>query len=185
LISQEAALIAWRFLHFALAMLLFGACGFVTVLVPWNLARDIERRLRWVIVVAAVITVAMTFLQLPLEAAVLGDGWSDALAPSALFNVLTATSFGGAWEVEGVAALLVVASLAIVRKRPIALVLTSGLLLATVSLTGHAVMQEGWLGVAHRVNDVACGLGGCLAWGARAVGGGYRGPQQQRAWARG
>jgi putative copper resistance protein D len=88
-----------------------------------------------------------------LETAFIGDGWIDAVDPSALHDVLSATSFGWAWQVEGVAVLLLLASLVTARRRPRAIAVTSGLVLASVSLTGHAVMQAGWLGIAHRVND--------------------------------
>ena len=37
--------------------------------------------------------------------------------------------------------------------RPAAMAAASGLLLAALALTGHAVMQDGWLGAAHRLND--------------------------------
>jgi putative copper resistance protein D len=152
--SPDAALTVCRFFHDASTMLLFGASACIAALVPPSLARDIVHRLRFLGIVAAAIAVATTVALLPLETAFVGDGWRDALNASAIGDVLSATSVGWAWQAQALAALALVGSVALWRRgRWIATAASSGFLLASVSLTGHAVMQENWLGVAHRISD--------------------------------
>ena len=152
--GPDAALAACRFLHDASAMLLWGASVYLSTLVPRNLAQDIGRRLRSFSVVATAVAVATTAAALPLETAMIGEGWSDAFNPATVRDVLFDTSVGQAWQVQAVAALILTATLALSpRRRQAATALASGFLLASIALTGHAVMQEGWIGAAHRIND--------------------------------
>jgi putative copper resistance protein D len=135
-------------------MLLWGASAYLSTLVPRNLAQDVGRRLLSFRVVATVVAVATTVVLLPLETAFIGDGWGDALHLTTIRDVLFETSVGQAWQVQAVAALILAATLAISPgRRQAATALASGFLLASIALSGHAVMQEGWVGAAHRIND--------------------------------
>ena len=152
--SPDAALVACRFLHDGAAMLLWGAFATLSMLVPQDLAGEIGRRLQLFRFAAITVAVATTVAALPLEAASIGDGWGDAVNPTMVRDVLFESSVGQAWPAQAVAALLVLSTLAL--RSPayrIATALTSGLLLATLALTGHTAMQEGWLGTAHHLND--------------------------------
>jgi copper resistance protein D len=152
--SPDAALTVCRFFHDASTMLLFGASACIAALVPPNLARDIVHRLRFLGIIAAAVAVATTLALLPLETAFVGEGWRDALNPSAISDLVSGTSVGWAWQAQAVAALALVGSVALWRRgRWLATTASSGLLLAGVSLTGHAVIQQNWLGVAHRISD--------------------------------
>lgn len=167
MISPAVALAACRFLHDASAMLLFGASAYLATLVPRDLAWDVGRCLRFVRVVLIALAVATTAAALPVQTAVIGDGWPDALDPTTIRAVLFETSVGGAWRTEAVAALLVAAALAASAPyRQAVTALAAGLLVASLALTGHAVMQEGWLGMAHRVNDAVHVLAGGAWLGA-------------------
>jgi putative copper resistance protein D len=160
-ISPGTALAACRFLHDASAMLLWGAFGYLATLVPPDLARGIGRRLEPLRVAAIAVAVATTAAALFLESALIGAGWPDALHPATIGTVLLETSVGRAWQIQAVAAVLVGLTLAAPSaRRPAATALAAGLLSASLALTGHAVMQEGWLGVAHRVNDAIHVLAG-------------------------
>ncbi len=83
----------------------------------------------------------------------MADDWSAAADPGALGAVLADTAFGRAWIVH--LALLLAFFAATFRPRSgwTGLTLLSGLSLASLGLTGHAVMQAGIEGVAHRAND--------------------------------
>ncbi len=152
--GPDAALIVCRFLHDVSAMLLWGAYAFLAALVPAELAFDVGRRLRFFRVVTIVVAVATTAAALPLETAMIAGGWSDALDPATVKAVLFETSVGGAWQVEAAFALLLALALAVPSRRPLAATaLSAGLVTASFALSGHAVMHEGWLGLAHRVND--------------------------------
>ena len=135
-------------------MLLWGASVYLWTLVPRNLTRDIGRRLRSFAILAIVVAVATTAVTLPLETAAIGEGWSDALDSSTIGAVLFETTVGQAWQIQAVVAAILCATLVLPRGgRLPATVLASGLLLASVAFTGHAVMHMGREGIAHRLND--------------------------------
>jgi putative copper resistance protein D len=166
-ISPGAALIACRFPHDASVMLLWGAFAYLATLVPEALAREIEQRLEAFRVVAIIVAVATTAAALPLETAMIGEGWPDALDPTTIRAVLFETSVGWAWQAQAVAAILVGVTLAASSaRRQAATALASGLLLASLALTGHAAMDEGWLGTGHRVTDAVHVLSGGAWLGA-------------------
>jgi putative copper resistance protein D len=152
--GPEAALAACRFLHDGSAMLVGGASAYLAGLAPARLARDIERRLRRAGMVAIAIAVATAAAALPIESAALGEGWGDALDPAKLAGVLSTASIGTPWLVQigGALGLAAAASLPS-RPRTVAVSLAAALVLASLAFTGHAVMQTGPIGVAHRLND--------------------------------
>ena len=83
----------------------------------------------------------------------MADDWSAATDPSVVEAVLTDTAFGRAWIAHLVlAAALVVATVVASRGRWTAIAVLSGLMLASLGLVGHAAMQTGLAGVAHRTN---------------------------------
>ncbi len=166
-LDPEAALAICRFLHDGAAMALWGAFAFLWALVPSNLADGVGRGLSMPRTVAIVVAVATTGAALPIEAAAIGNGWPDALDPATVRAVLFETSVGPALMAQGVAALLLAATLgAPSRMRNGGTAVASGLLLATLALTGHAAMHEGGLGVAHRLNDAIHLLAGGAWLGA-------------------
>ena len=116
---------------------------------------------------AIAVAVLTTALALPIEVAAIASGWRDALDPATVRAVLVETSAGTAWQAQAVAALLLAATLlAPAPSRIGATAAASGLLLATLALTGHAAMQGGWPGVAHRLNDAVHVLAGGAWFGA-------------------
>lgn len=152
--SPEAALSTCRFLHDASAMLLWGATAYLAMLVPKNLADDIAGRLSPFLFVTAIVAAVTTAAALPLETATIGSGWEDALDWTTLNAALFETSIGHAWQLQAVAALLVIAALLFPRHiRPRAMAFASALVLVSLALTGHAVMHTGWIGAAHRASD--------------------------------
>ena len=159
--SPEAALIACRFLHNASVILLWGGFAYLWLCVPRRLAANIGQHLNPVRVVAITIAVATTLIALPLETALIGDGWADAIDASTIQSVLFETSVGKAWLIQALAALLLLLTLFLpARHRTMATAITSGLLLAGLASTGHAAMHEGWQGIAHPLNDVVHVLAG-------------------------
>lgn len=152
--SIAAAFATCRFVQDAAALLLWGASAYLLWLVPEPLARLLQARLQVGAGVAVALEIAATAAELPIEAASVGDGWRDALDPSVIGAVFIDTSGGQAWMVQAVAAgLLVLSCLVPPRPRLFGIAGAAALMLVGLSLTGHAVMQEGWLGVLHRTND--------------------------------
>jgi putative copper resistance protein D len=165
--SPEAALITCRFLHNASAILLWGGFAYLWLCVPKKLAQEIAQQLNPFRVVAIAIAVATIVAALPLEAGMIGDGWADTIDVSIVRAVLFATSVGRAWQLQVLAALLLLLTAVLpAGSRAMATAITSGLLLASLALTGHAAMHEGWQGLAHRINDVVHVLAGGMWVGA-------------------
>ena len=136
-------------------MLLWGSFGFLGVLVPQPLSRMVAGRLAGVRVAAVAVVAAAALAALPLQTAMIGDGWSDAIDGGTLRDVLVATDLGEAWLLQvGASVLLVLAQLAPQGRRPPATALAAGLVLVSLAASGHAVMQQGWLGFAHQLTDV-------------------------------
>jgi putative copper resistance protein D len=153
--SLAVAIAACRFLIDGSAVLLWGSSIYIATLIPHPLASILAKRLRRFDSVLIVIAAAATAAALPLHTAEIGAGWSDVLNATVMHDVLLDTSVGQAWQAQAVAALLLVATLALPSSLfARATAFASGLLLASLALTGHAAMQEGWLGVIHSINDV-------------------------------
>jgi putative copper resistance protein D len=150
----EQALALARFLHFSAAMLLFGSASFNGVVAPIALRPSFTNALRWPTISAVVLIVATAVAWLLIEAAQLGDGWSDAINPSVLGPLLTQTSFGQVWIARlGIAALLALSLALVGRTAARTLLLLSAVTLASLALVGHAAMTGETIGWVHRLND--------------------------------
>lgn len=128
---MDQALILCRFLHFGAAMLLWGGAAY----------GGVRRRYR-----AGWGVIALTgLLWFVLEAGIAGGSWADAVDPGTWAALATQTDFGAAWLIHlGMIALL---GVAIWRGRAVGV--AAALALASLALTGHAAMDNGWLGRLH------------------------------------
>jgi copper resistance protein D len=149
--TVTATLAASRLIHYASLMLLFGSSALLARLRATSLALRIEERLRGTQVLAAMLAL---LAWLPLESAAIGDGWSSAGDREALAAIILHTGFGRVWDVRVVLAVATLCLAIFVRAgRPWILATSSGVLLASLGLTGHAAMHEGWVGWLHRCSD--------------------------------
>ena len=165
--SLDGALAVCRLGHYAALTFIFGAVAFLRLMAGPVLAAPIGRALRLPIRLAILLAAATTWLWLPLQAAEIGGGWDCAADPGTLSAVLLDTGFGQVWI--GRAILAVVLLLVLVagwQRRMGALALVAGLLLASLSLVGHAAMQSGASGMAHRLNQAVHVLSGGFWLGA-------------------
>lgn len=152
--TPDLAVIACRFLRAASAMLLWGTCGYLSAFVPAPLADEIARRLAPIRRLCVLACVIATLALLPALAASIGDGWSDALNGATLSDVVLGTGIGRAWLWQSAAVLLLAASEASPsRGRLSRTAMASGLVLASLALGGHAVMQSGLTGTLHQLVD--------------------------------
>lgn len=136
-------------------MLLWGACAYLSFLVPKALADTVWRMSSIPFFLITVITALTMLISLPAATAIIGNGWSDAADLGTLHDVLFDTTVGQAWQAQAVAAVLMICAFLLPEgRRRLGLALASGLGLAALSLTGHASMLDGWLRQAHRANDV-------------------------------
>ena len=150
---MAAALAFARFVHFLVAMTLFGAVAFVSALAPPDLARALTPAVRRIAAVAIPLAALSALAWLALEGASMAGSWDGAVDPDALQGVLFDTTFGTVWQARLVLAVALGAALAIGRHGPsLLLAVASALLLASLGLVGHAAMQTGAVGALHRAN---------------------------------
>ncbi len=153
--TPDTLLAACRFLHDGALMALWGSFAYLATLVPRRLAEQLADRLTIYRLAAVSLVLLTTCASLPLQAAMIGDGWPDAVNGQVLADVITSTSTGKAWLWQlSAAGALAIAQCASAHLAPRATAATAGLALATLAFTGHAVMQDGWQGVAHPLNDI-------------------------------
>lgn len=152
--TPEEVLVTVRFfLDFSL-LLMFGTSLFLTVQCPAALAQELCEALWTPRLVLAIAVSVMAFCAVPVQTALIGDGWGDAVQLSNLRDVMVSTSVGTMFGLQSTGALLLLATC--VRSSLLSwrgTVLVSGAMLAILAGQGHAVMQEGMIGLAHQGND--------------------------------
>ena len=144
-----ATLTVCRALHDGAAMLLFGLSLFAGLLLPPGMRVVAFRRVHRVARFAIPVVVATALLRMPLASVAMSDGWRDGLRLATMRDVMVDTGFGRSWSIH----LAAVACLAPFwfagpcRSR-VGIAWASGLVLATLALSGHAAEPagaEGWL----------------------------------------
>jgi putative copper resistance protein D len=110
---------------------------------------------------AVMATGIVTLIKLPVHAANIGDGWTSATDVSMVSEMVFETSIGHAWLAAMIGTGLLLAAWSLRnRLHQAGIAIASGLLLATLAITGHAAMDSGGLGVAHAINQVVHLLAG-------------------------
>ncbi len=160
---MQAALALCRFAQYLSAMLAFGASVYIRLFAPKTLRAALASPLRALLIGASAVLVVSAPLWLALEAAGMADDFYAAFDADTLRTVLFETAFGTAWLTHFTFAVALLLAFAlrdeILRGLRACL---AALALASFSLTGHASMQAGALGVLHRANDAVhliCGGG--------------------------
>ncbi len=149
-----AAFALCRALSAAAAVLLFGAAAMLALGGSRRLALDAETALRRTLRGAAVIGLLASLCLLPLQTASIAGDWGALWDADMLNTVALQTRYGQAWLPRVFGAVLALAVALWVRPgQPWVLAAVAALALAPLSLSGHAAMHEGGLGVAHAVND--------------------------------
>lgn len=154
-VEVTAALALCRFVRDGAALSLWGHCLYTAALVPQALRTSLDVRCGRLRGAAALLAAAAILVLLPVQSAALGDGWPDALNPEMLHALLFETTIGTAWLAQAAVAVLLLASSRVpLPWRDRAVASASALLLASLTLTGHAAMHESWLGIVHRANHL-------------------------------
>ena len=148
-----AVLAAARFAHFAAITLLFGLAAFPFYATgPGEKAPRFDRLVKF----CAVFALLTGWLELAAMAANMGGSLASAFDAQVFTAVVSDTAYGRVWLGRLLLAILLLGMR--VRPRPAkdrALLITSGLLLASVALTGHSAMPGGVPGVLHQLADAA------------------------------
>jgi copper resistance protein D len=146
------ALAICRFAHFIAAMMAFGASAFMIFCAPAELRRALSPKIWPLVFAVAWLALITAAIWLWLETASMADDWRAAIDAGAIDEVLNDTEFGSAWFAHLALAIALLGAVLIAPPWGAA-VLVSTLLLASLSLVGHATMQTGTEGAIHRVND--------------------------------
>lgn len=165
--TPDTANIACRFVFDGATLLLWGSAAYLWMLVPADLGGSIWAKLRAARFSGVVLAVISTVASLPVRSAMLGNGWADGLDSETVMAVLTGTSIGTAWIWQAAfAAVLLAVTVVPFRRQIAATAIVSALLLCGLALTGHAAINDGWLRVLHRANDMVHVLAGGAWLGA-------------------
>jgi putative copper resistance protein D len=159
LIAPHLALAFVRMCFDAAAITAFGVSGFIALIAPKRLSQAIAASSNVLVVAAGLLAALSTLAWLPIQAAMIGESWQSAVDRSTLSTLLWDTAIGKAWLVRLALSLLLAAALSWRSASSLRLAL-SGLLLASLALTGHANMDEGTRGVLHILNDALHVLAG-------------------------
>jgi putative copper resistance protein D len=146
---MNVALVLSRFVHFASLMTLFGAWLFVSALAPPSLTAGLSAPFRRIAPLLALLSLASALAWLVFVAR---DMAGDHFDLDALSEVFWGTAFGKVWQARLVILALLVVALLRPDARGLAPALFAGLAVATLGLVGHAAMQDGLYGAAHRLN---------------------------------
>ncbi len=151
---MDTLLLAVQALHFAAAMLLAGGLLFQLYAGPTASAATAVPPL--LLRGAALIALLAGLAWLGLEAAEMGNGWSDSLNPDTLRAVLNDTAFGKVWQWRMIlaVAIVLVSWLPPAAGRDRGLSIMAAAFLASLALIGHAIMRDGGLGIAQIVNQM-------------------------------
>ncbi|WP_374442773.1 copper homeostasis membrane protein CopD [Pseudomonas panipatensis] len=153
---MDSALVFCRFLHFSLALTLFGVALFRAVLrrqEPRVLA-ELDRPLLRCQRAGAAVALLAGLAWLGLVAASMASDWSAAVDAPTLRLVLGHTFFGKvwAWHLLANLGLLLTLCLPLAADNPLRLLL-AGALLASLAPVGHGAMLDGWAGLGLMLNQ--------------------------------
>lgn len=180
MMTPEAALVVVRTATLAAAALLWATNALIWLNGPHE-TRKLARAFHRPLALGASGLLLAALAGVPVLAALAGEGWSDAASPAQWATLAQQTLSGQAAAIRLVlAAILFIsaqASLAETPGRGCANAVLAGGIIATFALTGHAVLHEGALRVAHQANHAVHVLAGCfwvgalppLAWAVRHV----------------
>jgi copper resistance protein D len=168
--ALEIALVICRFAHFAACIFVFGASAFCVALRRAPNSEDRREGLRSALRFAAVATVITAVLWFQCVAGMMTGNAGSAADLTVLQTLMFKTSFGRIWLWRILLALAVaVVGLRAAPEARLETAALSGLLLASVALTGHAAMGQGVAGIGHRITDAIHLLSGGYWIGAVAA----------------
>lgn len=173
-LSVHLALVTNRFLLEAVGSLLWGMLFYPVVFLRTEIAQPLLISITKRVIPCAWVLVVCIFVNLPINVAMIGDGWSDALSSALWWPVITETSVGTAWQISmmGGCSLLIAiffASRLTQKWNMLLLLLGAGFVLVSFSFTGHTQMSEGWRGVVHQISDILHVLSGASWLGGLCV----------------
>lgn len=169
MIAPETILAFARLSFYAAAVLLFGVQCFVAILAPITLGERLASLAGGRLSAASLVAVLSCVLSLPTTAAMIGGGWDRALDGQTLKALFLGTSAGHALLLRAGLALVVMILFLACAGSPRLKTAGSALLLASLSLSGHARMDAGGREAIHVANHVVHLLSGGFWLGSLAI----------------
>lgn len=149
---MDVTLALCRAVHDASAIFLFGASAFAMAL-PQD-ACPAEGTLRPLYAIAAVTALVTSVLWFFLTAASMAGVSVAALGMKTLHLVLFYTDFGALWIWRLAAAFALAVWIFVAPRRGRGFAFLAAIFLASLAFTGHAAVDTGWAGFAHRAADI-------------------------------
>ena len=161
--SALVAVVAGRLIFDATAILLFGTSCFLDWIAPKSLGASFAAsaaKIRFLPIAASLAAVSW----LPFDAAAIAGNWGAAVNPQFVRALALETSGGHAWMARCLLCLVAAAVFGwrIVRLR----IPAAGVLVASLSLSGHTQLQGGLLTIVHMINDALHVLAGSIWLGS-------------------
>jgi copper resistance protein D len=152
--SLDWASASARFGLYASLIFLFGVMAFRVIFAPGALGSAVAEGFRGWTLLAAVVVVVSIAAFLPLLAGSITGDWSGAVDDVTLSALLATPNIGFVWFVRINLAGLLLIWLYFQPAGGVGPFLVAALLLASLALSGHAMMREGLLGWFHLANHV-------------------------------
>lgn len=169
MITAEAALAICRWFFYVTVSSLCGSSIFVAFLVPPTLGRQVSACAEVGIRVSSLVAVAASLAWLPVQAAVINGDWAFAFDGAGLSTLAFRTTTGNACMIR-VALALSVAVVSLARPHAVRwLTFYSTLLLLSLVLSGHSMMNEGPWRAIQVVNHGIHLLSGSFWFGSLAL----------------
>ena len=145
-------LVLCRFLHFIVALLMFGACVFRPLLLGTAALPALDRQLLRITRGLACVGLGSGIAWLLLITASMAGGWDATLQPATVQRVLGKTFFGQVWTWHLLLNLLLV--IALIKPWPALRLPLTVLMLVTLAPVGHGAMLNGLSGQLLILNQV-------------------------------
>ncbi|SBS34141.1 Copper resistance protein D [Marinomonas spartinae] len=160
-LTVHLALVTNRFLLESVGSLFWGMLFYPILFLQKEVAQTLLVSISKFITPCVWVLFVCVLLTLPINVAMIGDGWSDVFSGSLWWPVVTETSAGLAWQISLIGGCILLLSnffasnsKMVQKYKMFLLLLGGGLILVSFSFTGHAQMNEGWRGVVHQLSDI-------------------------------
>lgn len=157
-----------RYVHLLSSMQLFGWSFFICFFCHQDIAKRIVDKSKKVVILLAWLSLLSAVMILPIQAAMMGGGASDASNIS-VWRLVLATEFGlhWCWVILFSCLCAIMVHARHILYFPWLLLLAASLQIASGALVGHTLMNSGWFGIAHQFISIVHAISsswwfGCL-----------------------
>lgn len=156
----DIGLIAARLLHYAAVATLAGVSFFPLYAYGGTEPQTVARWRQRLLLAAAVVALLSGLFWFAFAAANMSGALADLADPEMVWAVVHDTTFGSIWTARMLLAAIIVGVAAIrlstaTGSRDLTTSVLTAAMLASLAGTGHAQIEEGWLGVVHVASDAA------------------------------